>query len=143
MAKRPGRKARVREWLDAARPGRIGEAEFEAAGLALEDIPPRELRRLLRDSGLPLDPLIEGVRQNSFEELARTLSALSGAYERSPRQARALVIEAKDHARLAARRLEGEARAAREAMVDWMLVWLENPPVFPAWLAARRRTAGS
>lgn len=139
MAKRPGRRARVEEWLAAVRPARIGEAEFEAAGVALEDIPPRELRRLLRDSGLPLDPLIEGVRQGSFEELARTLAALSGAYERRPREARALVIEAKDHAKLTARRLEGEARAARESMVEWMLVWLENPPVFPAWLAARRR----
>jgi hypothetical protein len=24
-------------------------------------------------------------------------------------------------------------------MAQWMLVWLENPEVFPAWVAARKR----
>jgi hypothetical protein len=25
-------------------------------------------------------------------------------------------------------------------MVQWMLVWLENPAVFPAWVDARKKT---
>jgi hypothetical protein len=143
MGRRPGRRSRMEAWLAETRPERIGASEFEAAGVALKDIRPGELRRLLRESGLPLDPLIEGVRQGSFEELGRTLTALSEAYERWPGEARALVIEAKSHAKLAARRLEGERRAEREEMVEWMLVWLENPPVFGVWLAARRRASVS
>jgi hypothetical protein len=27
-------------------------------------------------------------------------------------------------------------------MAQWMLVWLENPEVFPAWVDARKKTVG-
>jgi len=27
-------------------------------------------------------------------------------------------------------------------MAQWMLVWLENPDVFPAWVEARKRAIG-
>ncbi len=98
------------------------------------------LRRLLRESGVPLDPLVEGVRQTSFEELERTLLAL-GECDRAA--ARRLIIEAKDHARLAMRRMEGEARAAKEEMILWMLTWLENPDAFPVWLRLRKTALAS
>jgi uncharacterized protein (DUF305 family) len=29
----------------------------------------------------------------------------------------------------------------KEEMAQWMLVWLENPEVFPAWVEARQRVA--
>ncbi len=93
------------------------------------------LRRLLRESGVPLDPLVEGVRQSSFEDLERTLLALA---ECDRAAARRLIIEAKDHARLAMRRMEGEARAAKEEMILWMLTWLENPDAFLVWLRLRK-----
>jgi hypothetical protein len=32
-----------------------------------------------------------------------------------------------------------EKKAQKEEMVQWMLVWLENPGVFPAWADARKR----
>jgi hypothetical protein len=32
-----------------------------------------------------------------------------------------------------------EKKAQKEEMVQWMLVWLENPKVFPAWADARKR----
>jgi hypothetical protein len=28
-------------------------------------------------------------------------------------------------------------------MAAWMLVWLENPEVFPAWVETRKRFCGS
>jgi hypothetical protein len=28
-------------------------------------------------------------------------------------------------------------------MAQWMLVWLENPEVFAAWVEARKRVAGA
>jgi hypothetical protein len=33
-------------------------------------------------------------------------------------------------------------RAQKEEMTQWMLVWLENPAIFPAWVEARKRTLG-
>lgn len=101
---------------------------------------PRYLRELLRKSGWKLAPMVEGVRVDSFEGLERTLVALAGEYTARPREVRRLVIEAKDHAKLAAARgQDPEVKAQREEMVRWMLVWLENPPVFEVW--ARLRAA--
>jgi hypothetical protein len=53
------------------------------------------------------------------------------------------VIAAKDRARFVARhpRTAPEKREQKEEMTQWMLVWLENPEVFPAWAEARKRAA--
>jgi hypothetical protein len=48
------------------------------------------------------------------------------------------VITAKDHARLAMRKTNEEKRALKEEMILWMLTWLENPGVFPIWVALRK-----
>ncbi len=101
------------------------------------------LRNLLRDSGAALHPLVEGVRQHDFEHLERTLAALGGIYldataagdQATARLARRLVIEAKDHARLASRRHPGEFSAER---ILWMLTWLENPGIFATWVRIRK-----
>jgi hypothetical protein len=99
------------------------------------------LRKLLRESGVPLAPMVEGVRQEDFESLERSLVALLDEYESGDRERRAqvrkLVIQAKDHARWAAR--NEEKRAVKEEMVLWMVTWLENPPVFREWVALRKR----
>jgi uncharacterized protein YbjQ (UPF0145 family) len=104
----------------------------------------------LRETGLELAPMVEGVRQNTFADLERTLRALGQEYEqtgdRARRQAiRALVVEAKDHARLAIRnpKVAPEIRTEREEMIQWMLVWLENPPVFNVWIDTRKRVRDS
>ena len=104
------------------------------------------LRRLLRDSGAPLVPMVEGIRQDSFDELGRTLLALEREYAAADEEdrrgvCRRLVIEAKDHARFAARRKStpAEKRVIKEEMIQWMLVWLDNPEMFPTWLRLRRR----
>ncbi len=83
-----------------------------------------------------LAPLVEGVRQDDFHELARTLVALQHEYAAADaaqaRSIRGIVIRAKDHARLAVR-----LKPDKSEMVDWMLVWLENPPVFETWYRLR------
>ena len=142
------KRARLREYLEALRPALIDEAEFARIRETLAPVSEHYLRELLRDSGVPLTPLVEGVRQGDFAELERTLAALEGEYEVAmeagdrmrARRIRAVVISAKDHARLAAR--NAEKRAVKEEMVLWMLTWLENPPLFASWLAARKRILG-
>jgi hypothetical protein len=107
------------------------------------------LRRLLLSCGVPLDPVVEGVRQDSLAELERTLLALAEAYamaleagdrERAGR-CRQAVLTGKEHARLAARRAGASPAivAEKEEAASWMLVWLETPAIFPAWVALRKR----
>lgn len=110
---------------------------------AISPVAANRLRHLLRESGVPLAPLVEGVRQDSAEALERTLCALSGVYETGTLEERSHcrgeVIEARQHALWAMAKLEGDARRQREEMRAAMLVWLENPGLFPTWVAARRR----
>ena len=85
------------------------------------------------------------VTQDTFENLAASLIELQAAYEAMPASDRAgrmairrVVIEAKTKARWASRRAKSEAkRVQKQEMVDWMLTWLENPPVFETWLKLR------
>lgn len=100
------------------------------------------LRRILRLCGTPLSPVVEGVMQDSFEDLARTLRALSEEYEQADRRRawtiRRMVIQAKDHARWAALR-SPEHAAMKHEMVTWLLVWLENPAIFPVWVELKQK----
>ena len=106
------------------------------------------LRRLLAEMAIPVEPPFGGVRQKTFEELERSLLEMERVYSRATQigerrlaqQCRDAVIQAKDHARLAARSAKTplESKAAKEEMVRWMLVWLENPGVFPAWVKLRK-----
>ena len=136
-----GKRADLHSWLERERPARIGEAEWTALSAELGRISGSYLRRLLRESGVPLEPLVEGVRQETLEALESSLLKLLAEYERSDpsrRQSiRRLVIEAKEHARWAARK--PERREEKEEMALWMLTWLENPPLFPQWVHIRRR----
>ena len=136
-----GKRAELLRWLERERPARIDEAEWAILRSELGNISSAYLRRLLRESGVPLGPLVEGVRQNTFEALESSLLSLLAEYERGdvPMRAtvRRLVIEAKDHARWAARR--PEKRTVKEEMALWMLTWLENPPLFPQWVKLRRQ----
>lgn len=140
---KPPVKRRLHEYLAARGPGAVSEADWTEILRRFAPASPSYLRRLLRESGLPLAPLVEGVRQGSFEDLERTLLAIEHEYSAadSPRRdaCRRAVIEAKDHARLALRRAPPDRRADRDEMIRWMLVWLENPAAFPAWLRLRRK----
>jgi len=61
----------------------------------------------------------------------------AGDRERA-RYCRRQVIAAKDRAKFLVKR-----NPAKEEMAQWMLVWLENPEVFPAWVEARKKQVGA
>lgn len=144
---RGSKRTALRAYVDAHRPEFIDEVAFGDLARLLAPIGESYLRRLLRESEVPLAPLVEGVRQDSFPQLERTLDAIGREYAEAvsagaaPRAqaCRRAVITAKDHARLALRKLTGAERGAREEMVLWMLTWLENPGIFPEWLILRKR----
>jgi len=135
-----GKLADLARWLEEHHPAQVGEAEFGALRAHLAPISENYLRKLLRESGVSLDPMVEGIRQGTFAELEASLLRLLAEYESSdpPRRmaVRRLVITAKEHARLAAR--NPTKRADKEEMILWLTTWLENPPVFRAWVSIRR-----
>jgi len=138
---RKGKSAELAGWLEEHRPTHIGEAEFARLSIALAPVSESYLRKLVRDCGVPLDVMVEGVRQGTFDDLEASLLRLLEEYQHSDAAhrmgVRRLVITAKDHARLAAR--NPEKRADKEEMILWLTTWLENPPVFVDWVRIRRR----
>ena len=119
---------------------RIGGLEWNELRRAMPEVP----LRWLRTAGLPVDQPWRGVIQDSFENLGQSLCELGEVYTEQPRLAnlcREEVILAKDHARLASRntRVARDKRGQKVEMVEWMLVWLGDPTVFPVWAALRMR----
>jgi hypothetical protein len=142
-------KQSLREYLAQNQPAAITERIWEQLLQHLAPVSESYLRDLLRDTGLPIEQPYAGVRQHTWEELEQSLREMqqiyadamaSGARERA-RYCRRQVIAAKDRARFLARgaRLAPDKRETKEEMAQWMLVWLENPEVFPAWVDARKR----
>jgi hypothetical protein len=138
------KKREIAQWIERTAPREIGEPEWQALLRLLAPVSESYLRRLLRESGVPLTPLVEGVRQESFDALESSLLRLLAEYQQADAPARArlrsVVIAAKDHARFAARK--EEKREEKEEMALWILTWLENPPVFPEWARLRRAALG-
>jgi len=138
--RRKGKSADLARWLEEHRPARIGEAEFAQLAAALAPVSDSYLRKLVRACGVPLEAMVEGVRQSTLDDLHASLLRLLEEYEHGNAErrmaVRRLVITAKDHARLAAR--NSEQRADKEEMILWLTTWLENPPLFEAWVRIRR-----
>jgi hypothetical protein len=136
-----GKRAELAAWLARIQAAQIGEREWDQLLRMLAPISESYLRKLLRDSGLPLAPMVGGVRQGGLDELEASLLALLTEYEQGDRVRRAavrrLVILAKDHARWAMRK--SREAADKEEMILWMVTWLENPPLFPEWVRLRLR----
>jgi hypothetical protein len=138
------KRSELASWIAERNAAFIGTSEYAELLSLLAPVSDSYLRRLLRETGIPLDPIIEGVRQGSFDELQESLERLLEVYEAGDvakrRAVRAIVITAKDHARLAAhsRTATPERRSEKEEMVLWLLTWLENPGVFPEWVRLRR-----
>ncbi len=119
----------------------------------LSPITDAQLRHALRDLAVPVAAPYGGVRQTDLDALDRSLAELAELYARSraagdharARLCRQVVIEAKGHAKLASRnpRLPEDKRRLKAEMAQWMLVWLENPAVFPPWAALRRQRLAS
>jgi hypothetical protein len=147
------KRARLSQYLAETRLIRVTDADWQQIRERLAPVSDGYLRGLLRDCGLPLDPVVEGIRQDSFDELERTLLAIGEEYSRAleagdrerAASCRGAVITGKEHARLAARRrgASQEISARKEEMAAWMLIWLENPAIFPAWLALRKKAAAA
>jgi hypothetical protein len=147
--KAPSIKQSLREYLAQEKPASINETVWHDLLHRFAPVSESYLRDLLRDTGLPFEQPYAGVRQHTFEELEESLNAILQVYltaqaagdrERA-RSCRRQVIAAKDRARFLASnpRTSEEKRAQKTEMAQWMLVWLENPEVFPAWAAARKR----
>lgn len=134
------RRTELAEWLKRVQPNEIGDAEWEELRRELGPVSDSYLRRLLRESGAPLSPLVEGVRQESLDALETSLLKMLDQYESGGQERKTLVrravVTAKDHAKLAGRK--PELRALKDEMVLWMLTWLENPPLFRHWLPLRK-----
>lgn len=66
-----------------------------------------------------------------------------GAVERA-RDVRRAVRKSKDRLRLLPRRpgLSPDKRREKQELLEWFLVWLENPEVFAQWIELRRRSSG-
>jgi hypothetical protein len=83
------------------------------------------------------------VQWKTLEELEASLREFQKLYAEDPARRRELrdeVIGTKDRARFASRnpKVSVEKRAAKEEMVRWMLVWLDDPSMFADWVTLRR-----
>jgi hypothetical protein len=142
-------KRELREYLDTERPAAITETVWHDLLSRLAPVSESYLRELLRDTGLPFDQPFAGIRQHTFEELEATLREMLAVYSDAvatgnrelARYCRRQVIGAKDRAKFLAAnpKTAPEKRAEKEEMAQWMLVWLENPEVFPVWVEVRKR----
>lgn len=142
-------KQQLRDFLAAEQPAAITEAVWKDLLLRLAPVSESYMRELLRSTGLPFHQPYAGIRQHTLEELEQSLREMlmvyaeataSGDRERA-RYCRRQVIGAKDRARYLMHNLgtDPEKQARKEEMARWMLVWLENPEVFPVWVEARKR----
>jgi len=147
-AKRITKKERLRlalaAILDRDNPPIISESYALRLRQELPAMSDRLFRDLLRTCGLPLAPLVEGVRQDDFHDLERTLLLLGQEYQQGDtvrrKTVRAAVIEAKNHAKLAAANpnVSQAKRAEKDEMVLWLMTWLENPAIFEFWVPLRK-----
>jgi hypothetical protein len=146
-------KQQLRDILAAETPAVVTEAVWQGLLLRLAPVSESYLRELLQNAGVPIEQPFAGIRQHTFEELEHSLrdmltvyqeAAAAGNRERA-RYCRRQVIGAKDRAKFLARnpRTAPEKQAEKREMAQWMLVWLENPEVFPAWVDALRAKKGT
>ena len=149
MARSKSIKQELREYLEADQPGAITGAVWHGLLERFAPVSESYLRDLLRQTGLPFEQPYQGVRQHTFEELEQSLRDLLAAYSEAAgagdrdrvRYCRRQVIAAKDRAKFLAANphTPPEKQAEKNEMAQWMLVWLENPEVFPAWVDARKK----
>ena len=149
MAKRKPVKRELKGLLDSLAIHEVDGAAWHDLLRRLAPVKESRLRRALRDLNVPVAAPYGGVRQSSFGDLETSLLELAGVYLSARetgnpglcRTCRDVVIEAKNHAGLAAQnpRVSEMQRLVKSEMREWMLVWLENPEVFAPWVALRTR----
>ncbi|HWB85515.1 MAG TPA: hypothetical protein VG675_15330 [Bryobacteraceae bacterium] len=145
-------KQKLRDYLEERQPPTLTETVWRELLALLSPVSESYLRELLRDTGLHFDQPWAGVGQHTFEELEQSLREIGQVYAEAiqegnrerARYCRRQVIGAKDRAKFIAHnsRTPAGKKAEKEEMAQWMLVWLEDPDVFPAWVEARKRALG-
>jgi len=131
------KRQRVLQYASARGWTKIGEGEWKELRRELPDVS----GATIQGCGLAVDAPWCGVRQHGFEDLEKSLRAFSCVYaerEDLRRLCRDQVIAAKDRARWISRRAgpDEAVRGRKAEMVEWMLVWLGDPAVFPVWADA-------
>ena len=105
----------------------IDEDAWARIRAAIAPVSDSYLRKLVRATGLAMSTVVEGVCQDSFSELERTLIAMQSGYEAADasdrRKFRVAVITAKDHAKWALQKpgLDAARKLQKEEMLLWML----------------------
>lgn len=138
------KRQRVLDYAAARAWARIGEPEWHELRQALPDVSVS----VIQQAGLPIDAPWRGVRQHTFEELEESLLEFSAVYAARAdlrRLCRDQVIAAKDRAKWLSVRetVDEETRVRKAAMAEWMLVWLGDPAIFPAWIQALKAMPSS
>jgi hypothetical protein len=133
------KKQRVRDFTAARGWSLIGEREWTELKAALPDIS----ETTIRESGIPIAPPWSGVAQHTLDDLDASLRQFSDVYTSQPhlrRYCRDQVIAAKAKARFASLsdKVYESKRRLKAEMVEWMLVWLGDPALFPAWVQLYR-----
>ena len=156
-------KSLVEGWLEVYHPTSIGRKEFadlrDHVNRRLtggKRVSPRYLLDLLLATELEIDRTLGGiplelrgrVHTGDFRTAARSLIEMAGEYvstrdsgaEARVGDCRRAVLLAKDrlHMQLA-RNMSDEKRIEKEELLEWFIVWLENPDVFEEWLTLRRK----
>lgn len=127
----------------------VDAAAWDALRAAFGTVSERTLHHDLLDSGLPLHPLVEGVRLSTMEDLLRTLTALADCHRSAalaaakgtvtPARRRVLEARRKAETVLANPKVSQDKRAAMEEKFLWLRTWLENPELFTQWAPLRLR----
>jgi hypothetical protein len=143
VTRRVTNRQRVLDFAAARGWDAIGEMEWQELRSELSGIS----EATLREAGVPIRAPWGGVAAHSMDELETSLRELSDVYDTRAdlrRYCRDQVIAAKDRARWAAKssKVEESKRRMKLEMVEWMLVWLGDPAMFPAWVQIRRQRMG-
>ncbi len=137
------KKQRVRDFAAERGWSSIGEPEWRELRTAMLDVS----ESTLRDCGLAIEMPWRGIVTHSLDELEASLCEMSRIYDSRPelqRYCRDQVIGAKDRARWIAKssKVDEEKRRLKLEMTKWMLVWLDDPAMFPTWVRLRREEMG-
>ncbi len=134
---------KISEWVKQRGWRHAGPREWEELRTAFPENSANLFNAVLAEAAIGVEQPFRGVDTGSLEGLEKTLRELSACYAAQPadrRLCRELVIAAKDRARFASRGVNAdpEKRALKARMVEWMLVWLDDPSVFPVWATLRQ-----
>jgi hypothetical protein len=166
MATGPSIKSFILNYLNANRPPlvdrRVLSAICREAEQALQRDKPVSRAYVLdvvSETQIPIDRALGGlpvdlrgrIHFHDKDAAAASLADMTGEYQVAraggdktrAEDCRRAVRKGKDRLKLLLRRdnLSPQKREEKQELLQWFLVWLEAPPLFPGWLELRRRAA--